>query len=230
MAAWLAARAPEDVDQAAHSQASRHGVELRVRFECRYPEKGPSYQIAVDCRGAGSEEGRLATLADVHRLMTPAPGREIEGWLAELSVIVARRASEPMDEALRLEAYASRLRAYPADVAKAAILGKRWQFWPTWAELAGECDRLSAPRRHMLAELRGPFDPPETERKREPAELERIREVAKRYATEMEMADRAKRPVRIPHWSESAAPVDPRWAELRRARAASPLTAPEPAA
>jgi hypothetical protein len=38
-----------------------------------------------------------------------------------------------------------------------------------------------------------------------------------------------KRPVRVPHWSETAAPDDPRWAELRRARAASPLTAPEPA-
>lgn len=202
----------------AHSQASRHGVELQVRFESRFPEGGGFYQVAVDCRGTGSEEGRLATLADVHRLMTPAPSREIEGWLAELSVIVARRPSEPMDEALRLEAYASRLRAYPADVAKQAILGKRWQFWPTWAELSRECDRLSGPRRHMLAELRGPFDAVDVRRERAPGELERIRELAKRFEIEMAVADRAKQPKRVPHWSEGAAPDDPRWAELKAAR------------
>lgn len=33
-------------------------------------------------------------------------------------------------------------------------------------------------------------------------------------------------PERVPHWSESAAADDPRWAEVRRARAASVLTHP----
>ena len=53
-----------------------------------------------------------------------APRREIEAWLAELSVIVARRGQPEFDEVLRLEAYAGRLQSYPADVAKAALLGR----------------------------------------------------------------------------------------------------------
>lgn len=35
----------------------------------------------------------------------------------------------------------------------------------------------------------------------------------------------AKNPPRIPHWSETAAPDDPRWAEVRRARQAAGVTA-----
>lgn len=190
-----------------------------MRYEGRYPENGPGYQIAVGCAGHGDDDGRVATLADIHRLMTPAPSREIEGWLAELSVIVARRASEPMDEALRLEAYASRLRAYPADVVRAAVLGKRWQFWPTWAEMAGECDRLSAPRRHMVAALSQPFAAADDRRVRPVGELERMREMAARYIAEMDAADRAKQPARMTHWSETAGPDDPRWAVLKEARA-----------
>jgi hypothetical protein len=193
-----------------------------VRFEGRYPGNGGAYQIAVGCEAVGDEAGRVTALTEIHRMTTPAPSREVEGWLAELSVIVARRPSEPMDEALRLEAYASRLRAYPADVVRAAVLGKRWQWWPTWAELAGECDRLSAPRRHMIAALSTPFADAaavEDRRKRPVGELERMRERAAGFIAEMEAADRAKRSERIPHWSETAAPDDPRWAVLRKARA-----------
>jgi hypothetical protein len=189
---------------------------------------GTSYQIAVGCQGSGDDAGRELALADIHRMTTPAPSREIEGWLAELSVIVARRASEPMDEAVRLEAYASRLRAYPADVVRAAVLGKRWQFWPTWAEMAGECDRLSAPRRHMVAALSQPFAAASDDRPRRAlGELERMRETAARFIAEMDAADRAKRSEkRIPHWSETAAPDDPRFAALRKARAENALVQP----
>lgn len=224
MAAWLAGQQPADVDRAAHSRASQHGVELVVRSEGRYPENAPAYQVAVSCNAYGDDASRASALADVHRLTTPAPSRDVEGWLAELSVMVARRASEPMDEALRLEVYASRLRAYPADVARSAVLGKRWQFWPTWAELAGECDRLSAPRRHMVAALSAPAETPDAPRKRPVGELERMREMAAGFMAEMEAADRAKQPPRVPHWSETANATNPLFTEtLRRARADNAL-------
>jgi hypothetical protein len=144
----------------------------------------------------GSAEDRGALLADVNKLMTAAPTREIEGWLAELSVIVARRPQEPLDEAVRLTAYASRLAAYPADVARSALLSHRWQFWPTWDELASVCDALASPRRHMVAALMAPPDEPEGERKRPAGELERMREIARRF--EVEMADPAKETKRKP--------------------------------
>jgi hypothetical protein len=38
--------------------------------------------------------------------------------------------------------------------------------------------------------------------------------------------ERANAAARPRHWSETAAPDDPRWAELRRARAANPLMNP----
>lgn len=156
---WLAARSPEDVDKAAVSRASRHGVELRVRYEGRYPsgpngEILPSYSLAVGCEIGGTPEARAAALADLERMMTPAPKRDIEGWLAELSVIVAKRAEDEFAERMRLQAYTSRLADYPADVARAATLSTSWKFWPAWAELEARCNRLAAPRRNMIAALR----------------------------------------------------------------------------
>lgn len=46
------------------------------------------------------------------------------------------------------------------------------------------------------------------------------------YVSPTYVADVEKRAARKPQWSETAAPDDPRWAELRRARAANPLMQP----
>lgn len=227
---WLAGRTPEEVDAAAVSQASRRNVDLRMRSEWRFPDGRPSYQVVVNCSAIGTDEDRAALLADVVKLLTPAPVREIEGWLAELSVIVARRPQEAMDEALRLTAYASRLSLYPADVARAALLDQRWQFWPTWDDLAAVCDAMVTKRRHIVAALRGSNEGehPAARRLVPPEERERIHEMGARYLAEKAAEDaRAQRAARVPHWSETAAPDDPRFAELRRARAASPISSPE---
>lgn len=105
----------------------------------------------------GGPEAKAASHAALSRLETPADVRQIEGWLAELSVIVARRKDDQFTENLRLEAYASRLRQYPADVAREAVLGRSWKFWPAWSELEKICDQLSAPRRAMLKALAEPI-------------------------------------------------------------------------
>lgn len=169
VAEWLARQAPSDVDQAAVLRASSHGVGLRVRYEGRYPPGGGWYEVAVGCDIDGTEERRETALADLMKFQTPADVRSVEGWLAELSVICAKRQDDEFSEALRIEAYASRLRQYPADVARSAVLGKSWKFWPTWAELESECEKLAAPRRTMIAALRRP---PVVEPERRPASAE----------------------------------------------------------
>ena len=188
------------MDKAALSRASQHGVELLVRYEGRYPtgangESLPSYVVAVDCAiDYRDEAGRENALADVRKFLTPAPVRDIEAMLAELSVIVAKRRDGEFDEMLRLEAYASRLKAYPADVVREALFGKTWQFWPTWAELERICNAKAAPRRHMERVLSTPKAPAEPERR--PAtqeERDRIQALVNEMfpGVSQEMRDRA---------------------------------------
>lgn len=161
LAEWLAARQPKDVDQAAVSQASRRGVSLEVLCDYRFPkdERGnslPFVTIVKGCSVGGDDAARSLVAEDLRKLSVAAPSREIEAWLAELSVITARREADEFTETLRLEAYASRLRRYPADVAREAVLGRSWKFWPSWAELQQVCDQLHAPRKAMIAAIDAP--------------------------------------------------------------------------
>jgi hypothetical protein len=181
----------------------------------------PSYEVLVACQADGTEDDRTALAVDLRRLLTPAPIREIEGWLAELSVIVARRPQEEVDEAVRLTAYSNRLAAYPADVARHALLGLRWKFWPTWDELAEVCDGLASTRKVMVAAaLRAPREA-DAYTEREPVDREKVYAIGESYLSEKTAEDRRNRKAdeRKPHWSETALPDDPRWAMLRKARA-----------
>jgi len=176
VATWLAKHHPVDMDKAAVSRASQHGVGLRVKYEFRYPsgqngERLPSYAVAVACDV--SEDGdHSAALADLRNFLTPAPVREIEAWLAVLSVTVAKRRDDEFTEELRLTTYASRLSRYPADVAR-EVTSATYGFWPTWEEMEKRCKALVGPRLQMIAALeRGPAKP---EVRREPTQEERDR-------------------------------------------------------
>lgn len=223
MAEWLARGTPEEADRAAASRALSHGVTLAMRTEGRYPEGRPAYTVVVDCTASGgNEHGRQAALSDVTKLLTPAPIRVIEGWLAELSVIVAKRKDEAIDEALRVTAYASRLAAYPADVARTALLGQRWRYWPTWDELAAVCDSLASVRRCMVIALSRAPERPEEREAPDPEARKRMHAMGQAFLDAKAAEDRAKRAeVRVPHWSETAAPDDWRWEALRKAREAA---------
>lgn len=167
---WLVRRRPADTDKAAASRASSHGVALRVRLESRYPSGQPSYDVAVGCDVRGTPAQIEAALSDLRNFMTPAPVRKIEGWLAELSVIVAKRAEDQFAEELRVSAYAARLSRYPADVVRQVLLIETYKFWPSWDELEKRCEALAGPRRHMIAALeRGP-EPREPQRRPATAE------------------------------------------------------------
>lgn len=178
VAAWLAVQRPADMDKAAVSRASSRGVGLTVKYEHRFPsgpngEYMPSYQIAVRCDVSPGGD-HAAALADLRNFMTPAPIRTIEGWLAELSVIVARRQDDQFADELRVSAYSARLSRYPADVVRQAILVDTYKFWPTWEELEKRCNILAAPRAQMIAAIeRGPK--PEEPPRRPPTDDERAR-------------------------------------------------------
>lgn len=196
---WLGHQRPADMDKAAVSRASSHGVALRVRYEGRYPtgpngEHLPSYQVAVGCDVDGTPEAVEAALTDLRNFMAEPDIRQVEEWLAELSVIVAKRADDEFSEALRLNAYASRLARYPADVVRNVLLSQTYRFWPAWEELEKRCEALTSPRRNMIAALeRGP-EPPEPERRPATAEEQaRIQKLVDEMfpSVSQEMRDRA---------------------------------------
>lgn len=154
----LAGQDPKDVDEAAVSRASQLGVELKVLYDYRFPrdERGNSLPLITLIKGVqvkGTEAARVEAASAIQLLMLNADSRDIEGWLAELSVIVIKRREDEFDEELRLEAYASRLRRYPTDVVCSAILAHTWRYWPSWAELEAICEQLAGPRRAMLRSL-----------------------------------------------------------------------------
>jgi len=179
VAAWLASKAPADMDRAAVSRASSHGVTLGVKYEGRYPtgpngECLPSYEVAASCEIHGTDAQRQAAKRDVEKFLTPAPVRAIEAWLAELSVITAGRGREGFDAELMVTAYAARLAQFPADVVREALLGRAWKWFPTWAELEVICKAKASPRRHMLAALSQP-EPDHEPQRRQPTAEERER-------------------------------------------------------
>ena len=162
IAEWLGTKDPADMDRAAVSRASSHGVGLRVRYESRYPvsEDGshlPGYDVAVGCAVDGSPDAVASALQDLRNFMTPAPMRTIEGWLARLSVVTAKRKDDAFSEELRVVEYSARLSRYPADVVHAVLINQTYKFFPTWDELEKRCETMTGPRRQMIAALeRGP--------------------------------------------------------------------------
>jgi hypothetical protein len=78
------------------------------------------------------------------RLCQPTEHRLVVRKLAELKAMTVSRQKDDVDMELTGAAYAQRLAKYPADVVEGAI--DRWvnreEFWPSWAELKAECDKL----------------------------------------------------------------------------------------
>lgn len=172
---WLAARSPREADRELASLARSHGVSFSVEREITFSKLGPNGErlppreprlLGVSVRGAWSED--LAKRAEC--FLTPAPQELIEQWLAELSVMVAKRADDDLSEELRLTAYAKRLQDYPADMVRHVLLGLRWKFWPTWFELADLLDKMNVERSMVVRRLSTPWAERRQEQAAEPSE------------------------------------------------------------
>lgn len=175
IAEWLASKVPADIDKAAVSRLSSRGVGVAVKYKTMFPAGAPAYDLAVGCTATGGD--RAAALVDMERLLTPAPVRHIEAWLAELSVLTAGRGREGMDAELMVTAYSSRLTKFPADVVKDALTVKTWKWFPAWEELERYCNAKASPRRMMVEALRRE-DVQEPERRlATPDEKARIRDL-----------------------------------------------------
>ena len=180
MQTWLVSQAPKAVDQAAVSQALSHGVKLDVQYKMTFPkdpETGESlgvYEVVSNVEATGGNAA--AALADIEKLMVPAPTAQLERLIAELSVITAKRQDDEFTEALRVTAYARRLADYPADVVTDVLTNWRGKFFPTFEELRRVCDAKTGPRRAMINALRFKHKP--AEEARELPSMERRRELA----------------------------------------------------
>jgi hypothetical protein len=179
IAKWLAGQTPAEIDKIAVSRALSHGVELRMRYETRYP-KGlngeilPSYNVAVFSEIGGNTDGVDAALTDLRKFLTPAPLRMIEGFIAELSVLVIKARDNEFSDELRVTAYAARLSRYPADIVRHVLLVQTYKFFPYWEELEKRAEALASPRRHMIMALERGIQPTPAER-REATQHERDR-------------------------------------------------------
>lgn len=168
VAARLVAMGPAAVEDALASRLLSLGVKCSVKpihspmmAEGKAPPPGSMGMIhsrAVTCLrlhpDVDVERVRADAMEMLARASTPAPKRQIEGWLAELSVLVAKRQDDEFAENLRVEAYCGRVGRYPADVARVALLHRTWRFWPTWDELAGVLDGLNRFRTSLEIQLR----------------------------------------------------------------------------
>lgn len=242
---WLVERAPSEVDRALQLLASSHNVALRVLYDSRSIPDANGNTVTTffskGCTAAGQTHDAAIVAEKIAGALSPAPKPMIEGWLAELSVLAPRRKDDEFGGNLLIEAYSSRLSAFPADVVKAALLDHKWRFWPSWAELSDLCDSMVSERKHMLSAVRrlerpapsAPQPGPVADREAMKAAAD---EVMKSFgfgqdrtqtvngapmARTMQEAEERKISARVPHWSETAAPDDPRWEMLRKSRIAS---------
>jgi hypothetical protein len=137
-----------------------HGVNFSEKHEITFSTLGPNGErispreprfLGYDVRGAVTPE-----LADrIDGFMQSAPINAIEQWLAELSVISAKRIDDDVSEELRLTAYARRLADYPADMVRHVLLDMRWKFFPTWAELGDKLDEMKEKRARLIQSIKG---------------------------------------------------------------------------
>lgn len=144
----LAASTPAQVNNSLASLAQQCGVSLRVSrdMEAKYDKTGvflgyePNGETLAIVNG--TPEAVEAMLDRIDGAFAPADDGQIAVWLAELDVIAPSRAQSAANDDLRLQAYVSRLRGYPADIAREALLGRAWRFFPSWAEVKEACDEL----------------------------------------------------------------------------------------
>lgn len=118
-----------------------------------------------------------SALAVAEESLLPAAIERIEGWLAELSAITARRTETSLEAEISLSAYSARLRGYPGDIVRDTLLTWAGKWFPTWGELKEIMDARTAPRiaiRDAVQKLIAPPAPPKdiTVLKRELANLE----------------------------------------------------------
>lgn len=111
--------------------------------------------------GEHSEEAIRSALARVSEACRPGGAAVAMQALAELRALTKSRALDGDEATVTATAYADRMAIYPADVIRSAC--RSWSenstWWPAWAELKKECDRLVSRRLAERAALQEALKP-----------------------------------------------------------------------
>jgi hypothetical protein len=153
-AQWLCAQTPTAVASQIAQVASQKGLKIDIDYRFEYPEGQKPRKIAACCRVVGKCENAPAMAHEVAKLMSPADKKTIKKWLVMLDAITAKKKESEATTDVSLEAYAQRLIAYPADIAKHVLIDMTWKFFPTWAELKIAADDLLGERKMVLHKLK----------------------------------------------------------------------------
>jgi len=133
-----------------------------------FPDDAPPYRI-IEHIAIQPVEGRQVDTATglimLGHALAPAHVSKIEGWIAELSMLVHMRRQDPFYSDLMLRVWTDRLRQYPADVvwyilrlwpglgAKNAAFRISSKFWPAWSDIHPMLEGYSQWRRKACEAL-----------------------------------------------------------------------------
>jgi hypothetical protein len=132
--------------------------------------------VWIDCGAVGSgwdgcagryelvapigEDDRQSALAFLDDALAPAGEAFVIAELGRLRALTISR-DVGQDLTLVLAVYADEMMRYPADAVREVLRGWRGKFWPAWAELADQLDRLVGPRLALRATLQRGYRKPE---------------------------------------------------------------------
>lgn len=160
MAREAVARDPESNTSALVSSLRRHGVTATVKHKITFPtdpktgETSGWREVISGCEIAlASNADHKAALATINHTMAPADEGDMEIWVAELTLVTARRNTSEAESELFLTAYTSRLKAYPGDIVRQTLKDWDGKWFPTWGELKEILEARTAPRVAIRAAL-----------------------------------------------------------------------------
>jgi hypothetical protein len=143
---------PATVTREVQSRLRQFGVHATVTYADIFPTDPATGNATWRPKVTGAKlelsapTDLCAAVGLVREALAPAPMGRIEGWLAELDVLTARRGGSATEAGLLLSAYAGRLRNYPGDIVRDVLAAWPGKWFPTWAELQDVLDRAAAPR------------------------------------------------------------------------------------
>lgn len=148
---WLLAHTPHQTDVALQQKLP----DVAVKTTFRFPEGGDPYEIVESVtRPRGITQERIdEIIATLLSATAPAPHSQTLQWLERMKSITATKKEDEPLTVDRLKNLTEELRAFPADVVKAALHEPRTWF-PTWGELHKTLLTLSSRRRRLLEEVR----------------------------------------------------------------------------
>lgn len=106
--------------------------------------------------GTVSAEDLQAGQALVRAAIQRCDRQTVASELTRMRALTKARQLTDDDAAVTVAAYAEELSQYPADIVRAACRSwtRREPWWPSWAELKAELDRLARRRKALFAALR----------------------------------------------------------------------------